>query len=100
MRGTVLHGAGDIRFEDVAEPTILKPTDTIIKLAATCICGSDLWPYRGLQAVSGPQHMGHEYCGTVVEVGAGKIIGTDTDISSLKQVEGLQAQVKGTAKAK
>jgi len=67
---TVLHGPGDVRFEDVAEPKILKPTDAVIKLAATCICGSDLWPYRGLQRQDGPQHMGHEYCGTVVEVGA------------------------------
>lgn len=70
MLATVLHGPGDVRFEDVAEPKILKPTDAIIKLAATCICGSDLWPYRGLQPVNGPQHMGHEYCGTVVEVGS------------------------------
>lgn len=70
MLATVLHGPGDIRYEDVAEPTILKPTDAIIELAATCICGSDLWPYRGLQPLSGPAHMGHEYCGTVVEVGS------------------------------
>ena len=70
MLATVLHGPGDIRFEDVAEPKILKSTDAIIKLAATCICGFDLWPYRGLQAQNGPQHMGHEYCGTVVEVGS------------------------------
>lgn len=70
MLATVLHGPGDIRYEDVAEPTILKPTDAIIKLSATCICGSDLWPYRGLQPLSGPAHMGHEYCGTVVEVGS------------------------------
>ena len=70
MFATVLHGPGDVRFEDVAEPKILKPTDAVIKLAATCICGSDLWPYRGLQRQDGPQHMGHEYCGTVVEVGA------------------------------
>jgi threonine dehydrogenase-like Zn-dependent dehydrogenase len=70
MLATVLHGPGDVRFENVAEPKILKPTDAIIKLAATCICGSDLWPYRGLQAQSGPQHMGHEYCGVVVEVGS------------------------------
>lgn len=69
MLATVLHGPGDIRYEDVAEPTILKPTDAVIRLAATCICGSDLWPYRGLQPQSGPAHMGHEYCGTVVEVG-------------------------------
>ncbi len=49
MLATVLHGKGDIRCEEVAEPTILKPTDAIIKLAASCVCGSDLWPYRGLQ---------------------------------------------------
>lgn len=70
MLATVLHGPGDIRFEDVAEPTIIKPTDAIIKLSATCICGSDLWPYRGLQPVDAPQHMGHEYCGIVMEVGS------------------------------
>ena len=70
MLATVLHGPGDVRFEDVAEPKILKPTDAIIKLSATCICGSDLWPYRGLQPMSGPAHMGHEYCGVVVEVGS------------------------------
>ncbi|MCK6102925.1 MAG: IMP dehydrogenase [Brevundimonas sp.] len=70
MLATVLHGPGDVRFEDVAEPQNLKPTDAIIKLTATCICGSDLWPYRGLQPLEGPMHMGHEYCGVVVEVGA------------------------------
>ncbi|OMQ39851.1 zinc-dependent alcohol dehydrogenase family protein [Ensifer sp. 1H6] len=69
MLATVLHGKGDIRCEEVAEPKILKPTDAIIKLAASCVCGSDLWPYRGLQSVGGPTHMGHEYCGVVVEVG-------------------------------
>ncbi len=53
----------------MAEPKILKPTDAIIKLSASCICGSDLWPYRGLQPMDGPAHMGHEYCGVVVEVG-------------------------------
>jgi threonine dehydrogenase-like Zn-dependent dehydrogenase len=70
MLATVLHGPGDVRFEDVAEPNILKPTDAVIKLSATCICGSDLWPYRGLQPMEGPAHMGHEYCGVVVEVGS------------------------------
>lgn len=70
MLATVLHGPGDVRFEEVAEPKILKPTDAVIKLTATCICGSDLWPYRGLQPLEGPMHMGHEYCGVVVEVGA------------------------------
>lgn len=70
MLGTVLHSPGDIRCEEVAEPKILKPTDAIIKLSASCVCGSDLWPYRGLQPVDAPQHMGHEYCGIVVEVGS------------------------------
>lgn len=70
MLGTVLHGPGDVRLEDVAEPKIQKATDAIIKLSATCICGSDLWPYRGLQSMDAPMHMGHEYCGVVVEVGS------------------------------
>ncbi|TGQ50630.1 IMP dehydrogenase [Mesorhizobium sp. M1C.F.Ca.ET.193.01.1.1] len=70
MLATVLHKPGDIRCEEVADPKILRPTDAIIKLSASCICGSDLWPYRGLQPVDAPQHMGHEYCGIVVEVGS------------------------------
>ena len=70
MKGTVLHGAKDVRFEDVPEPKIIHPTDAIIKLSATCICGSDLWPYRGFNKIDAPMHMGHEYCGVVVEVGS------------------------------
>ena len=70
MLGTVLYGPGNIRCEEVEEPKILAPTDAIIKLSASCICGSDLWPYRGLQPVNEPAHMGHEYCGVVVEVGS------------------------------
>jgi threonine dehydrogenase-like Zn-dependent dehydrogenase len=70
MLATVLHGPGDVRYEHVEDPKILKPTDAIIKLSATCVCGSDLWPYRGLQSMNGPAHMGHEYCGVVVEVGS------------------------------
>lgn len=70
MLGTVLRAPGDIRCEEVAEPKIQKPTDAIIKLSASCVCGSDLWPYRGLQPINAPQHMGHEYCGVVVEVGS------------------------------
>ena len=69
MRGTVLYGSKDIRFEEVPEPKIEKPTDAIIRLAVTCVCGSDLWPYRGIQPVKGPTPMGHEYCGYVEEVG-------------------------------
>lgn len=70
MKATVMYGPGDVRYEQVADPKIEKPTDAIIKLSATCICGSDLWPYRGLSERNGPAHMGHEYCGVVVEVGA------------------------------
>src|SRR3954467_5462037 len=71
MQGAVLHGARDVRFEDRPEPTIVEPTDAIISLPFTCICGSDLWPYRGIQAVAAPAPMGHEYCGFVEEVGRG-----------------------------
>jgi threonine dehydrogenase-like Zn-dependent dehydrogenase len=69
MRGTVLYGPGDIRFEDRETPRIEEPTDAVIRIAATCVCGSDLWPYRGLQPTDGPTPMGHEYCGIVEEVG-------------------------------
>src|SRR3954451_17872126 len=69
MQGAVLYGSRDIRFEDRAEPSIVEPTDAILRLPATCICGSDLWPYRGIQGIPRPVPMGHEYCGTVEEVG-------------------------------
>jgi threonine dehydrogenase-like Zn-dependent dehydrogenase len=69
MEATVLYGARDVRFEDRPEPTILEQTDAVIRLPFTCICGSDLWPYRGIQPVSSPAAMGHEYCGFVEEVG-------------------------------
>src|SRR5215211_4142816 len=71
MQATVLYGERDIRFEDRPEPTIAEASDAIIRLPFTCICGSDLWPYRGIQAVSSPVEMGHEYCGFVEEVGRG-----------------------------
>jgi len=70
MRGTVLYGPRDIRFEDRETPRIEQPTDAVIRIAATCVCGSDLWPYRGLQPTNGPQPMGHEYCGVAEEVGS------------------------------
>ena len=69
MQGTMLYGPRDIRFEDRPEPKIEKPTDAILRLSATCICGSDLWPYRGIQPTAQPRPMGHEYCGIVEEVG-------------------------------
>jgi threonine dehydrogenase-like Zn-dependent dehydrogenase len=70
MRGAVLYGTGDVRFEEVPEPKIIKPTDAIIRLSATCVCGSDLWSYRGISPVNQPTPMGHEYCGIVEEVGS------------------------------
>jgi threonine dehydrogenase-like Zn-dependent dehydrogenase len=69
MEATALYGARDVRFEDRPDPAILEPTDAIIRLPFTCICGSDLWPYRGIQAVAAPAPMGHEYCGFVEAVG-------------------------------
>src|SRR3954466_13278411 len=70
MRGTVLYGPRDIRFEEREDPRIEKPTDAIIRMSATCVCGSDLWPYRGIQKITRPTPMGHEYCGIVEEVGS------------------------------
>lgn len=63
-----MHGPGDVRVEDLDVPTVIEPTDAVIQVAAACICGSDLWPYRGLEP-SGGRPMGHEYVGTVAEVG-------------------------------
>lgn len=70
MKATMLYGPCDLRCEEVAEPKILKPTDAIIRLSATCVCGSDLWPFRGLNPIKAPMAMGHEYCGVVKEVGS------------------------------
>ena len=70
MRGAVLHAPGDVRVEQRADPTIIEPTDAIIRLSATCICGSDLWPYRGIETIQGPTPMGHEYVGIVEEIGS------------------------------
>src|SRR5467141_4219808 len=69
MRGAVLYGPRDVRFEERDIPKIINPTDAIIRISATCVCGSDLWPYRGVQPVTEPSPMGHEYCGVVEEVG-------------------------------
>jgi threonine dehydrogenase-like Zn-dependent dehydrogenase len=69
MRGAVLHGPRDLRFEERDAPKIMAPTDAVIRISATCVCGSDLWPYRGADASGAPTPMGHEYCGIVEEVG-------------------------------
>ena len=70
MLGAVLHGPRDLRFEERGTPTIVKTTDAIVRNLATCVCGSDLWPYRGINPVPQPTPMGHEYCGIVEEVGS------------------------------
>jgi threonine dehydrogenase-like Zn-dependent dehydrogenase len=70
MRGAVLYGPGDVRFEERDAPTLIEPTDAIIRISATCVCGSDLWDYRGINPVAQPTPMGHEYCGIVEEVGS------------------------------
>src|SRR5437867_3082600 len=70
MRGAVLYGPRDVRFEERESPKIAEPTAAIIRISLTCVCGSDLWPYRGLQPINGPTPMGHEYCGIVEEVGS------------------------------
>jgi len=69
MRGAVLFGPRDVRFEERDAPKIIEPTDAVIRLSASCICGSDLWPYRGISTTTAPTPMGHEYCGIVEDVG-------------------------------
>jgi threonine dehydrogenase-like Zn-dependent dehydrogenase len=69
MRGAIIYAPGDVRVEERGDPEIIHPADAIIRLSATCVCGSDLWPYRGLEAIDGPTPMGHEYVGVVQEVG-------------------------------
>lgn len=70
MRQTILFAARDVRVEERPDPSIVFPTDAIVQLSATCICGSDLWPYRGVDAVSQPTPIGHEYVGIVSEIGS------------------------------
>ena len=70
MRGAVMYAPGDVRVDERPDPQLLQPTDAIIRLSGTCICGSDLWPYRGIEAIEGPSPMGHEYAGIIEEVGS------------------------------
>src|SRR5215469_6646817 len=69
MQGAVLYGPRDVRFEEREVPKIMKPTDAVIRISSACVCGSDLWPYRGIAKIEQPTPMGHEYCGVVEEVG-------------------------------
>ncbi|WP_405990522.1 zinc-dependent alcohol dehydrogenase family protein [Streptomyces sp. NBC_00986] len=70
MRATVIHAPGDIQVENLPEPKILAPTDAVIRTVAACVCGSDLWDYRGINPVTRPTPIGHEYVGVVEETGA------------------------------
>jgi threonine dehydrogenase-like Zn-dependent dehydrogenase len=76
MRGAVIHAPGDVRYEDRDDPRIEHPTDAVIRMSATCVCGSDLWDYRGINPVEQPTPMGHEYVGIVEQVG--------TDVTTIK----------------
>ena len=69
MRATLIHGERDIRLEDVADPQLTTGTDAIVKVVATCVCGSDLWPYRGVTPTKHPHRIGHEFVGIVTETG-------------------------------
>jgi threonine dehydrogenase-like Zn-dependent dehydrogenase len=70
MKAAVLYAPYDVRIDERADPKIEQPTDALIRMSATCVCGSDLWPYRGENPIKGPTTMGHEYCGIVEEVGS------------------------------
>jgi threonine dehydrogenase-like Zn-dependent dehydrogenase len=70
VRATVLYGPRDIRLDEVPDPTILRPTDAVVQVTASCVCGSDLWPYRGVNTPEHPQRIGHEFVGVVTDVGA------------------------------
>ncbi|MDF2091535.1 zinc-dependent alcohol dehydrogenase family protein [Knoellia sp. 3-2P3] len=70
MKATILHGTRDVRVEEVDDPTIQRPTDALVRVTAACVCGSDLWPYRGINEVRRPRRIGHEFVGIVEEVGS------------------------------
>jgi threonine dehydrogenase-like Zn-dependent dehydrogenase len=69
MRATVLHATRDIRLDDVADPQLVLDTDAVVRIVSACICGSDLWPYRGINEIDEPQRIGHEFVGIVEQVG-------------------------------
>lgn len=70
MKATLMYAAGDVRVEDVPDPAVEKPTDALVRITTSCICGSDLWPYGSMSADDGPARMGHEFLGVVEEVGS------------------------------
>src|SRR5947208_7552149 len=70
MRATVMYSAGDVRVEDGPDPSIVEPTDAVVRVTRACICGSDLWPYASMEPSESGQSMGHEAVGVVEDVGA------------------------------
>ena len=70
MRATLIHAPRDIRVEDVPDPKITLPTDALVRVVAACVCGSDLWPYRGVTETTEPHRIGHEFVGVVEELGS------------------------------
>lgn len=70
MRATVIHAAGDVRLDELPDPQLLADTDAIVLIVATCVCGSDLWKFRGLDEIPRPTTMGHEMVGVVESVGS------------------------------
>jgi len=76
MRATVIYGERDVRLEEVPDPILSTGGDAIVRVVAACVCGSDLWPYRGVQPTDEPHRIGHEFVGIVEEIGA--------DVSTIK----------------
>jgi threonine dehydrogenase-like Zn-dependent dehydrogenase len=74
MRGAVLHASGDVRCEQRPDPVIIEPTDAIMRTVATCVCGSDLWPYRGIDQVTRSRAIGLEFCGIVDQMQPGQFV--------------------------
>jgi threonine dehydrogenase-like Zn-dependent dehydrogenase len=70
MRATLMYGAGDVRVENVPDATLREPTDAVVRVLRSCICGSDLWPYRSMPASSEGRRMGHEFLGVVEDTGS------------------------------
>jgi threonine dehydrogenase-like Zn-dependent dehydrogenase len=70
MKATILHAPGDVRLEELPDPVLARPTDALVRVTAACVCGSDLWPYRGINEVAEPTRIGHEFVGIVEEVGS------------------------------
>jgi len=69
MRATVIYGERDIRLEEVPNPILSTGGDAIVRVVAACVCGSDLWPYRGVTPTNEPHRIGHEFVGIVDEIG-------------------------------